>query len=271
MRGRLRLVLGWLKDTDRGPRDIVEVGCGSGWLCELMTEFGRVHGIDLSDEVLARSRVRFPKAAFTAGDFMQMELPVASADVVVALEVLSHIGDQPAFMSRVARLLRGDGVLMLATQNRFVLERTAGVTPPATGQVRQWVDAAELRRLLEPHFEILQLTSLHPTGHLGVLRWINSGKLESLLSSIGLGDAWTSLRERWSLGHTLMVQARKRDLRRRWQGALAAGHQPQTQGKPGEADTLDPGHLLPPGESGDRASEQTEGSAASRRRLQWCK
>lgn len=205
-------VLGWLKNTDRGRRDIVEVGCGSGWLCDLMAEFGRVRGIDLSDEVLARSRARFPKATFTAGDFMQMELPVASADVVVALEVLSHVRDQPAFMSRVARLLRGGGVLMLATQNRFVLERTAGVTPQAPGQVRQWVDAAALRRLLEPHFEILQLTSLHPTGHLGVLRCVNSGKLESLLSSIGLANAWTSLRERWLLGHTLMVHARKRDL-----------------------------------------------------------
>jgi len=203
-------VLGWLRGTDRGPRDIVEVGCGSGWLCGLMTEFGKVQGIDLADEVLARSRARFREATFTAGDFMRMELPPAGAHVVVALEVLSHVSDQPAFISRVAQLLRGDGVLMLATQNRFVLERTAGVTPKAPGQVRQWVDAAELRRLLEPQFEILQLTSLHPTGHLGVLRWVNSGRLESLLSSIGLANAWTSLREKWLLGHTLMVHARKR-------------------------------------------------------------
>ena len=202
-------ILGWLKDTDRGPRDIVEVGCGSGWLCDLMTEFGRVHGIDLCDEILARSRVRFPKAAFTTGDFMQMELTAANADVVVTLEVLSHVEDQPAFMSRVARLLRGGGVLMLATQNRFVLERMAGVTRQAPGQVRQWVNAAELRRLLEPHFEILQLTSLHPTGHLGVLRWVNSQKLESLLRSIGLANAWTSLRERCLIGHTLIVLAKK--------------------------------------------------------------
>ncbi len=203
-------ILGWLKETDRGPRTIVELGCGSGWLCDRMTEFGRVRGIDLSNEVLARSRARFPKATFTEGDFMQMELPPASADVVVALEVLSHVRDQPAFMSRVARLLGEDGLLMLATQNRFAHERMSGVTPQAPGQVRQWVDAAELRRLLEPHFEVLRLTSLHPTGHLGVLRWVNSWKLESLLRSVGLANAWTSLRERSLLGHTLIVLARKR-------------------------------------------------------------
>lgn len=203
-------VLGWLGKTNRGPRRIVEVGCGSGWFCDRLTEFGHVHGIDLSNEVLERSRRQYPHVSFTDGDFMQVELPPASADVVVALEVLSHVRDQPAFMARVARLLGDDGVLMLATQNRYVHERLEDVKPQGPGQVRQWVDAAQLRRLLEPHFEISRLTSLHPTGHGGLLRWINSWKLESLARTFGVADAWKARRERWLLGHTLMVLARKR-------------------------------------------------------------
>ncbi len=203
-------VLGWLRETNRGPRRIVEVGCGSGWFCDRLTEFGPVLGIDLSNEVLERSRRRYPQVSFTDGDFMQVEPPPASADVVVALEVLSHVRDQPAFMARIARLLGDDGVLMLATQNRYVHERIEDVKARGPGQVRQWVDAAQLRRLLEPHFEVSRMTSLHPMGHAGLLRWINSWKLESLLRAVGLAGVWKARRERWLLGHTLMVLARKR-------------------------------------------------------------
>jgi hypothetical protein len=127
---------------------------------------------------------------------------------VVTLEVLSHVRDQPDFIARIARLLRDDGLLMLATQNRFVHERMATVRAH-TGRIRQWVDVAELRALLQPRFEILRLTSLHPTGHVGILRLVNSPKLEVVLRSIGLGPGWNSLRERWMLGHTLIVLARK--------------------------------------------------------------
>ncbi len=204
-------VLQWLSALHRDvPLDIVEVGCGSGWFCERMRAFGVVRGIDLSDQILERSRMRFPGVDFVAGDFMQMQLPPLSADVVVGLEVLSHIADQTAFVGRLAQLLRPDGHLMLATQNRFVLERTEGVQPPGLGQVRRWVDAATLRGWLRPHFEVIQLKSLHPTGHRGVLRWVNSRKLESLLRKMGFAAGWTTVRERSMLGHTLIVLARKR-------------------------------------------------------------
>jgi 2-polyprenyl-3-methyl-5-hydroxy-6-metoxy-1,4-benzoquinol methylase len=203
-------VLAWLRETGTGNRDIVEVGCGSGWLCAQLTEFGSVRGIDISDVVLESSRTRFPDVTFIAGDFLAMELAPASADVVVSLEALSHVADQPAFVARAAWILRDSGLLMLATQNRYVLERTEGVAPPGPGQIRKWVDARQLRTLLESHFEILQLTSLHPMGHRGLLRLVNSAKLGSVLAMAGLHAAWNAAMERALLGHTLMALARKR-------------------------------------------------------------
>lgn len=203
-------VLHWLEEAGRGPLDIVEVGCGSGWLCAQLRRFGKVRGIDIADQALDVARSRWPDVTFIAGDFTAMHLEPAGADVVVTLEALSHVADQQLFIGQIASLLREGGLLMLATQNRFVLERMGGVAPPGPGQIRKWVDSRQLRSLLESCFEILQLTSLHPTGHGGVLRWVNSAKLHALLGYFGLGEAWTRAKERWLLGHTLVVLARKR-------------------------------------------------------------
>jgi len=203
-------ILSWLRQTDRGPRDIVEIGCGSGWFSTQLTPFGSVRGIDIADESIAAARDRYPDVAFRAGDFMAMELERGSADVAVSLEALAHVADPGDFLVRTARLLRDDGLLMLATQNRFVIERMDGVPPPGPGRFRNWVNARELRAMLRPLFDILQLTSLHPHGHRGVLRLLNSSKLRAIFSMAELQSGWEALKERALLGHTLMVLARKR-------------------------------------------------------------
>jgi 2-polyprenyl-3-methyl-5-hydroxy-6-metoxy-1,4-benzoquinol methylase len=203
-------VVQWLRQTDRGPRVIVEVGCGTGWLCGQLIPFGSVVGIDMADIALQAARARQGAVTFIAGDFMAMALTPASADVVVTLETLAHVADQSKFVERLALLLRDDGLLLLATQNRFVMERMNDMAPPGPGQVRQWVTATQLRSLLLQRFEILELTSLHPTGHRGILRVVNSVKLGRLLDRLGLGHLLCSLKERWLLGHTLIARCRKR-------------------------------------------------------------
>src|SRR5262245_51127290 len=69
-RDQRSVVTSWLRSRTRNNLDIVEVGCGSGWLCPDLVPFGRVTATDLSDEVLARARSRAPEVNFVAGDFM---------------------------------------------------------------------------------------------------------------------------------------------------------------------------------------------------------
>lgn len=205
-------ILGWIGElaaaSDR-PLEILEIGCGSGWMSERLAGFGHVTGVDLAAEVMERARRRAPKVRFVAGDFMTMDLPQGGVDVAVGLEVLSHVADQPAFVRRICALLRSGGYLMLATQNRFVLERSTGVAPRAPGQIRKWVNARELRTLLEPRFRVLQLTSVLPHGHLGLLRLVNSPRLNGLMARFVPQARIDGLKERWLLGHTLMALARK--------------------------------------------------------------
>ena len=180
-------------------------------MCQKLLPFGSVTGIDLSHEVLADAQNRIPDVRFVAGDFMQMDLTAISADVVVTLEVLAHVADQRAFLQRIRQILKPRGYLMLATQNRFVLERSSGVAKRAHGQIRQWVDRHQLRALLEEQFDLEQLISICPYGHGGILRLVNSPKLNYAVSRVVAQDWLDGLKERFWLGHTLMVLARRRN------------------------------------------------------------
>lgn len=208
-----QIVVAWLEGLQRVDLRIIDVGCGAGWLEPWIGRFGTVTATDLADEVLVRARARNPDVTFVAGDFMDLELPADAFDVVVSLEVLAHIEDQQAFVARCASLLRAGGWLMLATQNRPVLERLNRVPPPKPGQLRRWTDAQELRSLLGPHFEVEELFSVtlkcatrHP------LRLLTSERLgRALRPRAGKAlDAAHGLVERRGYGWTLMVRARRR-------------------------------------------------------------
>ena len=204
-----RMVTGWLSTLGRTNLDILEVGCGSGWMCGHLAGFGRVTGTDLANEVLPRADAAPQGVTFVAGDFFELAFPLSGFDVVVSLETLAHVGDQEAFVEKTARLLRPGGYLMLATQNRFALERWSEVVPRAPGQIRKWVDAKALRRLLSTHFEVVELTSIFPVGDRGILRWINAHTVNRVLSTFMSQARIDALKERLFLGHTLMVLAQK--------------------------------------------------------------
>lgn len=205
-----RVVEDWLMRSGRTDLRILEVGCGTGWMTGRLRHFGQTTGTDLSDAVLAIAQQAMPDARFIAGDFMALDLPRAHFDVIVTLEVLSHVRDQAAFIQRMADLLKPGGQLMLATQNRPVLERCEDVAVRAEGQIRQWVDRHDLRRLVQHRFVVDELFSICPHGHLGMLRVVNSTKLNTALSAIVPAPAIERAKERAWLGHTLMLRARVR-------------------------------------------------------------
>lgn len=204
-------VLNWLSSLGRTDLNIIDVGCGAGWLCGQLLPFGRVTGTDLSDQVLGRAAQRVPSVKFVAGDFMSLSFAKEAFDVAVSLEVLSHVSDQPAFLAKLASSLRPGGYLMLATQNRPQLERN-DLPPPAPGQIRKWVDREELTTLLSKAFVIDELFSITPSFNRGFLRYVNSQKLNRALSIAGLGVVSRQLKrsqESAGLGWTLMALAHK--------------------------------------------------------------
>jgi 2-polyprenyl-3-methyl-5-hydroxy-6-metoxy-1,4-benzoquinol methylase len=207
---RQRQVLeSWFKSMPRRGREILDVGCGTGWLEPTLLDFGSVTATDLAGEVIAQARERCPNVTFLAGDFLTLPLPEQSFDVAVCLEVLAHVVDQREFVARIATLLRPGGILMLSTQNRPVLEHFNRIPPPGVGQVRQWVDRRELRALLEPEFQVHQLFTVTPLAGRGIMRYINSQRVNRPVRKVA-GDRVEHLKERLGFGWTIMCRAQRR-------------------------------------------------------------
>jgi len=193
----------------RSDLEIIDVGCGTGWMSERLARHGRVLGVDITESTIKQASARLPHVRFQCADVHDADLPAGHFDVAVCLEVLAHVADQPSFARRLAELLRPGGLLILATQNRPVLERWSAVAAPDPRQIRRWVDQRELRALLQPCFERVHIRSNVPVGDRGLLRLVNAPRFNSALVRLvppGRIDGW---KERCMLGHTLVATGTK--------------------------------------------------------------
>ncbi len=54
--------------------NILDLGCGTGWLSNILSNYGTVTGIELSVEAIAAAKERFPQVKFVSGDFFAIDL-----------------------------------------------------------------------------------------------------------------------------------------------------------------------------------------------------
>ncbi len=114
-----------LKRYDFGLRfcagaDVLDAACGAGYgSAHLARKAKSVVGVDLSDETIARARRRYalPNLEFRVGDVGRLPDPDASYDVICSFETIEHVDDPEQVLSELARVLRGDGVLLVSTPN----------------------------------------------------------------------------------------------------------------------------------------------------------
>jgi SAM-dependent methyltransferase len=91
--------------------DILDLGCGHGWLSALLAAKGaRVRGIDGSMALLAHARRIAPTVEFARYDLVSDALPVDKEyDRIVAHMVLMDLAEIDPVLSYVHRVLRTDG------------------------------------------------------------------------------------------------------------------------------------------------------------------
>jgi 2-polyprenyl-3-methyl-5-hydroxy-6-metoxy-1,4-benzoquinol methylase len=78
----------------RNPASILEVGCGSGGLADLLTRLKdfRYRGFDFSPVAIRNARDRYPDAGeFFVGDALDPASYAQSCDMIVCTEVLEHM------------------------------------------------------------------------------------------------------------------------------------------------------------------------------------
>jgi len=204
-------VLRLLKSLNLSDPNILDVGCANGWLCADLACFGKVTGIDLADKAITMARSLYPNVAFICGDFLALDLPTGRFDIVVSVDVIPYVNNQRAFLHKVAMVLKSRGYFIIICPNKFVWDRTR-FTRQLQGKVPvRWLHMRDLKGLLSRHFVALRSETVIPGGNRGMLRLINSNKVERAIGTIIHREHIIKLKERVGLGKSLVVLAQKRN------------------------------------------------------------
>jgi ubiquinone/menaquinone biosynthesis C-methylase UbiE len=101
----------------RGPRCILDVGCGTGRLlraaADRWPQAGLI-GVDPAARMVERARRLLPGAALEVAPAEALPLPDATVDLVLSCVSFHHWSDQPKGLAEAGRVLRSSGRLCLA-------------------------------------------------------------------------------------------------------------------------------------------------------------
>ena len=141
----------------------LDVGCGAGLLSEPMARLGAVvTGLDPAPTNIAVARRHAERAGLSI-DYREEEIEAVAArgerfDIVLAMEVVEHVADVPAFVSACCLAVKPGGLLAMATINRTLrayalaivgAEYVLGWLPRGTHQWEKFVTPDELERAIE--------------------------------------------------------------------------------------------------------------------------
>jgi 2-polyprenyl-6-hydroxyphenyl methylase/3-demethylubiquinone-9 3-methyltransferase len=141
---------------------MIDIGCGAGLLCEPFTRLGaQVIGVDPSATNIAAAKLHAEKSQLLI-DYRNTTVeamdPRERFDIVLAMEVIEHVTDVGAFLSRCAAMMKPTGIMVVATLNRnwksFALaivgaEYVMRWLPRGTHQWDKFVTPEELTRYLQ--------------------------------------------------------------------------------------------------------------------------
>lgn len=146
-------VTGTVSSIVRGR--VLDAGCGEGYGAELLRTAGAdaVIGLDYDSTTLRHVAKVYPQINPLRGNLVQQGLADDSFDLVVSMQAIEHLWDQPAFIAECARVLRPGGTLVLSTPNRLTF-------PSGNWYHTKELTAAEFVELVEAHLDVTDVLGL---------------------------------------------------------------------------------------------------------------
>lgn len=144
-----------LKSKSNHRLNIIDLGCGRGWITDALSEYGDVVGIDLSINTAERL---YPNLKFIQANIVTDEIE-GKFDVVVSSEIIEHLSfeDQRIYVRKAYDLLNETGYLILTTPNKPRVEtwfKELSISREQLQPIENWLDKESLNLLLAPYFKI---------------------------------------------------------------------------------------------------------------------
>jgi len=110
-----------------GPLNILDAGCGNGYLASRLTELGHhVTGVDQAEDGIAIAQRTYPQITFKlASVYDDLSRIIQNVDVVVSSEVIEHLYSPKTFLENMHGLLRSNGYIILTTPYHGYLKNLA--------------------------------------------------------------------------------------------------------------------------------------------------
>ena len=155
---------------------ILDIGCGAGILSEPLARLGAdMIGIDPAAENIEVARLHAAESGVAVDYRATTAETLAEAgerfDIVLAMEVVEHVVDVPAFVATCAAIVKPGGLLVMATLNRTMKSFALAIVgaeyilrwlPRGTHQWDKFVKPEELETAIED-------TGLRVIGERGVI------------------------------------------------------------------------------------------------------
>lgn len=143
-----------IKSEDR-PMRTLDLGCGRGWLTEILSEYGNVLGIDLSIDA---AKMLYPHLKFKQANIAFDKIE-GNYDVIISSEVIEHLTSehQQIYIKKTYELLSENGYLILTTPNKpntQKLVKELSIKRDQLQPIENWLDEKSLLSLLKPYFKI---------------------------------------------------------------------------------------------------------------------
>lgn len=171
--------------------NILDIGCGFGWLSSFVSEQGHYIGVDYSEKAINYAKFVFQAhGTFYVADpeDVYLGLQERNFDVIVATEVIEHIQDQAAFIDQLSLFLRTNGILIITTPNGLLYKTFFRKYGERMQPIEHWLTPLRLDELL--HSKGFQTLShegaLYRKPVYGVRARLISIRLDNLFRQIGM-------------------------------------------------------------------------------------